>query len=133
MDKTNCLQKEAGAKKLFATTTTPKKIALTKCPSPPSRKIMVRPLYSGGLIFGGGAYIWNEVSVSTCGGLIHGGLIFGGGGGGLYSKVYGNRFEVGPFFDPCKEVVINQSGNTTWKVSKTVKAEWKFCTLELLE
>jgi hypothetical protein len=35
-------------------------------------------LYSGGLIFGGGAYIWNEVSVSTCGGLIHGGLIFGG-------------------------------------------------------
>ena len=37
-------------------------------------------LYSGGLIFGGGgAYIWNEVSVSTCGGLIHGGLIFGGG------------------------------------------------------
>jgi hypothetical protein len=42
-------------------------------------------LYSGGLIFGG-AYIWNEVSVSTCGGLIHGGLIFGGG---LYSEVYG--------------------------------------------
>jgi hypothetical protein len=37
-------------------------------------------LYLGGLIFGGGAYIWNEVSVSTCGGLIHGGLIFGGGG-----------------------------------------------------
>jgi hypothetical protein len=34
-------------------------------------------LYSGGLIFGWayirGAYIWNEVSVSTCGGLIHGG------------------------------------------------------------
>ena len=28
----------------------------------------------------GGAYIWNDVSVSTCGGLIHGGLIFGGGG-----------------------------------------------------
>jgi hypothetical protein len=44
-------------------------------------------LIHGGLIFGGGgAYIWNEVSVSTCGGLIHGGLIFGGGGlifGGL--------------------------------------------------
>ena len=36
-------------------------------------------LYSGGLIFGGEAYIWNDVSVSTCGGLIHGGLIFGGG------------------------------------------------------
>ena len=35
-------------------------------------------LYSGG----GGAYIWNEVSVSTCGGLIHGGR-------GLYSEVYG--------------------------------------------
>ena len=33
-------------------------------------------LYSGGLIFGWayiwGAYIWNEVSVSTCGGLIFG-------------------------------------------------------------
>ena len=40
----------------------------------------------GAYIRGGGAYIWNEVSVSTCGGLIHGGLIFGGGGlivGGL--------------------------------------------------
>jgi hypothetical protein len=35
-------------------------------------------LYLGGLIFGGGAYIWNEVSVSICGGLIHarGGLIY---------------------------------------------------------
>ena len=33
-----------------------------------------------GLYSGGGAYIWNDVSVSTCGGLIHGGgLIFGGG------------------------------------------------------
>jgi hypothetical protein len=39
-------------------------------------------LYLGG---GGGAYIWNEVSVSTCGGLIHGGLY----SGGLYSEVYG--------------------------------------------
>ena len=29
-------------------------------------------------IRGGGAYIWNDVSIySTCGGLIHGGLIFG--------------------------------------------------------
>ena len=26
-----------------------------------------------GLYSGGGAYIWNDVSVSTCGGLIHGG------------------------------------------------------------
>jgi hypothetical protein len=43
-------------------------------------------LYSGR----GGAYIWNEVSVCTCGGLIHGGgLIFGGGGGG-----YSRRFTV---------------------------------------
>ena len=39
-----------------------------------------------GFIFGWayirrGAYIWNEVSVSTCGELIHGGgVIFGGGG-----------------------------------------------------
>ena len=45
-------------------------------------------LYSGGLIFGGGggAYIWNEVSVSTCGGLIHRGGLYSGGGlifGGL--------------------------------------------------
>jgi hypothetical protein len=28
--------------------------------------------------------IWNDVSFSTCGGLIHGGLIFGGGG--AYSR-----------------------------------------------
>jgi hypothetical protein len=50
-------------------------------------------LYTGVGLYSGGAYIWNEVSVSTCGGLIHGGgayiwggLIFGGGGlifGGL--------------------------------------------------
>ena len=47
-------------------------------------------LYSGGLIFGGGAYIWNEVSVSTRVGLYTGGgLIFGGG---LYSKVYGTPY-----------------------------------------
>ena len=45
-------------------------------------------LYSGGLIFvGGEAYIWNEVSISTCGGLIHRGLIFGGG-------AYSRRFTV---------------------------------------
>ena len=37
-------------------------------------------LYSGGLIFRGGAYIWTEMSVSSCGGLIQytGELIFGG-------------------------------------------------------
>jgi hypothetical protein len=40
--------------------------------------ILIGGLVFGGLIFGwayirGGAYIWNEVSVSTCGGLIHGG------------------------------------------------------------
>ena len=29
-------------------------------------------------IRGGRAYIWNEMSVSTCGNVIHGGLIFGG-------------------------------------------------------
>jgi hypothetical protein len=39
-------------------------------------------LYSAG----GGAYIWNEVSVNTCGGLIHRGLIFGG--------AYSRRFTV---------------------------------------
>jgi hypothetical protein len=36
-------------------------------------------LYSGRGAYIRGAYIWNEASVSTCGGLIHGGLIFGGG------------------------------------------------------
>jgi hypothetical protein len=37
-------------------------------------------LYSGGLIFGGGgAYIWNEGSISTCGALIHGGGAYFGG------------------------------------------------------
>ena len=48
-------------------------------------------LYSGGAyIRGGGAYIWNDVSVSTCGGLIHGGLIFGGllVGGLRYLRVF---------------------------------------------
>jgi hypothetical protein len=48
-------------------------------------------LYSGGLIFGW-AYIWNEVSVSICGGLIFlGGAYIRGGGlivGGLrYTRV----------------------------------------------
>ena len=43
--------------------------------------------YIRGAHIRGGAYNWNEVSVSTCGGLVHGGLIFGGGG--LYSEVYG--------------------------------------------
>jgi hypothetical protein len=48
------------------------------------RKRFLMGLYKGayirvGLYSGGGAYIWNEMSVSTCGGLIH------GGGGGLYS------------------------------------------------
>jgi hypothetical protein len=40
-----------------------------------------------GLYSGGGAYIWNEVSVSTYGGLIHVGAYIRGGG--LYSEVYG--------------------------------------------
>ena len=44
-------------------------------------------LYSGGLIFGG-AYIWNEVSVSTCGGLIH------GGGGLIFGGAYSRKFTV---------------------------------------
>jgi hypothetical protein len=30
------------------------------------------PIFGWAYIRGGGAYIWNEVSVSTCGGLIHG-------------------------------------------------------------
>ena len=45
---------------------------------------MLNNIVATGLIFRG-AYIWNEVSVSTCGRLIHKGLIFGGG---LYSEVH---------------------------------------------
>jgi hypothetical protein len=50
-------------------------------------------LYSGGLVFGwayirGGAYIWNEVSVSTCGGLIHGGAYIRGGAYSLRFTVH---------------------------------------------
>ena len=45
-----------------------------------------------GLIFGwalfGGAYIWNEVSVSTCGGLIHGGAYIRGGANSRRFTVY---------------------------------------------
>ena len=41
-----------------------------------------------GLYFGGGAYIWNEVSVSTCGGLIYTGGLYSGGG------AYSRRFAV---------------------------------------
>jgi hypothetical protein len=40
MDKKNCLQKEAGTKKLFATTTTPKKIVCVdemSIPPPPKK------------------------------------------------------------------------------------------------
>ena len=42
--------------------------------------INVVGLIFGGLMFGGGAYIWNVVSVSICGGLILGGgaYIWGG-------------------------------------------------------
>jgi hypothetical protein len=46
--------------------------------------ILIGGLIFGGLIFGWayirrrGAYIWNEVNVNKCGGLIH-------GGGGLYT------------------------------------------------
>ena len=39
-----------------------------------------------GLYSGGGAYIWNEVSVSTCGGLIQEGGLYWGGGGGAYIR-----------------------------------------------
>jgi hypothetical protein len=41
-----------------------------------------------GLYSGVGAYIWNEVSVSTCSGLIHGGAYIRGGG------AYSRRFTV---------------------------------------
>jgi hypothetical protein len=51
----------------------------------PDTNPLIGGLIFGGLIFGW-AYIWNEVSISTCGGLIH-------GGGGGYSRrftVYNN-------------------------------------------
>ena len=38
-------------------------------------------------LYSGGAYIRNEVSVSTCGGLIHGGGLYSGG-------AYSRRFTV---------------------------------------
>ena len=42
-----------------------------------------------GLYSGGGAYIWNEVSVSICSGLIFGGGLYSGGiivGGLRYTR-----------------------------------------------
>jgi hypothetical protein len=44
-------------------------------------------LYTGGLIFGGGACIQNGLSISEYGGLIH-----WEGGGGLYSEVCAQGF-----------------------------------------
>ena len=41
---------------------------------------------AAGCVFGGGAYIRNEASVSTRGGLIHGGGLIFGGGGGAYRR-----------------------------------------------
>jgi hypothetical protein len=46
------------------------------------RRTYIRRAYSRG-----GAYIWNEVSVSTCGGLIF-------GGGSLFGGAYSRRFTV---------------------------------------
>jgi hypothetical protein len=61
-------------------------------------------LYSGWLIFGGGGYIWNEVSVSTCGGLIHGGLYSGGViFGGLR---YANILNINPLYFLSKDGLI---------------------------
>jgi hypothetical protein len=54
-----------------------------------------------GLYSGGGAYIWNEVSVSICCGLIF-------GGGGLYSwggGAYSQRFTVCENIAKCKVVL----------------------------
>ena len=44
-----------------------------------------------GLYSGGGAYNWNEMSVSTCGGLIHGGGVYSGGGAYIRSLRYSVR------------------------------------------
>jgi hypothetical protein len=46
-----------------------------------------------GLYSGGGAYIWNEVSVSTRGGLIHGEGAYIRGRGLICSDVYGTVSE----------------------------------------
>jgi hypothetical protein len=49
--------------------------------------------YIQGTYIQGGAYIWNEVSISTCSMLIHRELIlWGGGGGGLIFR--GLRYTV---------------------------------------
>jgi hypothetical protein len=48
----------------------------------------IRGLIFGRLIFGGRAYIWNEVSVSTCMWVAY---TRGGGGLTVYSEVYGTR------------------------------------------
>jgi hypothetical protein len=56
-------------------------------------------LYSDGLIFGGGGYIWNEVSISTCGGLIHGGGLYSGGGANIFGSL---RYMNGSFQKPPK-------------------------------
>ena len=48
------------------------------------------------LYSGGGAYNWNEVSVSICGGLIFGGVLYSGGG------AYSRRFTV------CIQVVVSR-------------------------
>jgi hypothetical protein len=58
-----------------------------------------RAYIQGGLMFGGGAYIWNEVSVSTRGVLIHEGLIFGGG-------AYIQRFTVCELLHFVKTLVL---------------------------
>jgi hypothetical protein len=44
----------------------------------------------GVYIFGGVAYIWNEVSVSICGGLIFGGAYIRGGGGLIVGGLWYN-------------------------------------------
>ena len=43
MDKKNCLQKEAGTTKLFATTPPKKIVCVDEMSIPPSKKIMVHP------------------------------------------------------------------------------------------
>jgi hypothetical protein len=50
-------------------------------------------LYSGAWAYiRGGAFIWNEVSVSTCGGLIRGGAYIRGGGGLIFGGLrYNSR------------------------------------------
>ena len=87
-------------------------------------------LYSGGggLIIRGETYIWNEVSVSTCGGLIH-----GLGEAYIREGAYIRRFTVIQLLSPCMlfcyvTVRHTQFDVITWRKNKkwpmSYRGEW---------